>query len=113
MVVRLLQGAKEAWSLRILPGLNRCSRVQSGRHIVRHAFYTTWVPYLQRPPLKPLQSKHSRVLACGIATTGQGESEAEAAFHTPVLLSEVLAAFSVVDLKVRSPSNCLLPSQTL
>lgn len=111
MVVRFLHGAKQALSLRILPGLNRCTRAQSSRDNVRHAYNITWAPYLQRPPLKPLQTQHSRVLASGrhVAITGQGESEAEAVFHTPVLLSEVLAAFSAVDLKVCSPSNCLLP----
>lgn len=113
MVVRLLQGAKEALSLRILPGLNRCTRVQSDRDFMRRTFNSTWAPYLQRPPPKPLQTQHSRVLSCGVATIGQGESEAEAVFHIPVLLSEVLAAFSEVDLKVSCPSNCLLRLQTL
>ena len=111
MVVRLLQGAKEALSLRVLPGLDRCTRVQSGRDFMRHAFNSTWTPYLQQPPLKPLQTQHSMVLSSG-ATIFQGESEAEAVFHTPVLLSEVLAAFSEVGLKVNCQSNCFLRLQT-
>lgn len=100
-------------SLRMASSLNRCVQLQSGRKAVRSSFTSVPVPPLQRPPLKSLQSRNSRTLACQVATAsdvGQGASHDLTNPHTPVLLSEVLAAFSPVNLQVRSPAGCLLPA---
>ncbi|KAL3160154.1 hypothetical protein ABBQ32_010922 [Trebouxia sp. C0010 RCD-2024] len=89
-------------SLRMASSLNRCVQLQSGRKAVRSSFTSVPVPPLQRPPLKSLQSRNSRTLACQVATAsdvGQGASHDLTNPHTPVLLSEVLAAFSPVNLQ--------------
>lgn len=104
MVVPLLHGAKQTLSLRGLPGLSRYINVQTGRDFMRYAFKSTYVPYLQRPPLQPSQSQQAGVLACP-AAVGQEASRAEDVFHTPVLLSEVLDAFSDVNLKVHGSES--------
>ena len=88
-----------------LPGLSRCMQARIGRDFTRCAFKITHVPNLQRPPLQPLQSQQLGVLACHAATVGQEASRAQDIFHTPVLLSEVLAAFSEVNLKVHSSKS--------
>lgn len=109
MVVPLLNGAKQTLFLHSLPGLSRYMTVRNGRDFMRCAFKSTHVPYLQRPPLQPLPSQQSGVLACHAATVGQTASRAQDIFHTPVLLSEVLAAFWEVNLKVHNHEKCLLP----
>lgn len=109
MVIPRLFGANQTLFLRSMPGLNRYTKVQTGRNFMRCAFESTHVPHLLRPPLEPLQSQPSGWLGCHAATVGQEASPSQDIFHTPVLLSEVLAAFSEVNLKVRRPESACCP----
>lgn len=110
-IVCQLKSAIEMLCLRMMPSLNRCTRLQSGFQIMQYSFTSISVPVSQRPPLKLVHSLNSRVLACELATVsdvGQGEGHDQTIPHVPVLLSEVLAAFSAVNLKVHTPAGCLL-----
>ena len=109
MVIPRLLGANQTLSLRIMPGLNRYMNVQTGRRFTRCGFKRTHDLYSTRPPLEPLQSQPPRVLGCHAATVGPDASRAQDTFHTPVLLSEVLAVFSEVNLKVCRPESACCP----
>lgn len=81
--------------------LNRCAHLQSGSKTVRNPCTSTLVSHVQQPPFKSL-SRNTRVVACDFATVsdvGHGASHDVTNPHTPVLLSEVLAAFSAVKVK--------------
>ena len=93
--------------------LKRCTLLRSGGKTAHCTFTSLTVPLAQRPPPKSLQSRNSRVTASEVATAadvGQDAGHNQSIPHTPVLLSEVLGAFSAVNLKVRSPGGCLLPA---